>query len=67
MDDGQGNVNGIKTMKVEWTKDEAGRWNMADVPGNTAVVRNGCVLQRCILCMYLRVCLNVHVLCLCVG
>lgn len=48
MDDGQGNVNGIKTMKVEWTKDEAGRWNMADVPGNTAVVRNGCVLQPCI-------------------
>ena len=33
MDDGKGNVAGIKTMKVEWTKDKAGRWNMADVAG----------------------------------
>ena len=33
MDDGNGNVAGIKTMKVEWTKDKAGRWNMADVAG----------------------------------
>ena len=23
----------MKTVKVEWTKGEGGRWNMAEVPG----------------------------------
>ncbi|XP_056015239.1 uncharacterized protein LOC125673905 isoform X2 [Ostrea edulis] len=44
VDDGQGNVNGIKTMKVEWTKDEAGRWNMADVPGSEVFIKCDLVL-----------------------
>lgn len=33
VDDGSGNVCGVKTMKVTWTKGEGGRWNMAPVPG----------------------------------
>jgi len=33
IDDGNGNVCGVKTVKVEWTKGEGGRWNMAEVPG----------------------------------
>ncbi|KAI7900943.1 uncharacterized protein BX663DRAFT_438496 [Cokeromyces recurvatus] len=28
-----GHVKGIKTIRVEWTKDEAGRWTMAEKPG----------------------------------
>ena len=32
--DAQGNLIGIKTVEVEWTKDESGRWNMAEVPGS---------------------------------
>jgi len=27
-----GNVAGVKTVKVEWTKGDGGRWNMAEVP-----------------------------------
>ena len=30
--DDQGRVSGIKTVLVEWTKDENGRWKMAEVP-----------------------------------
>ncbi|KAI8078224.1 uncharacterized protein B0P05DRAFT_597034 [Gilbertella persicaria] len=29
-----GQVKGIKTVRVEWTKDAAGRWAMAEVPGS---------------------------------
>lgn len=44
VDDGNGNVKGIKTMKVEWTKDKAGRWNMADVPGSEEFIKCDMVL-----------------------
>jgi glutamate synthase (NADPH/NADH) len=30
--DGDGNVKGITTVRVEWSKDETGRWNMKEVP-----------------------------------
>lgn len=33
LDDGNGNVCGVKTVKVEWTPGEGGRWHMAEVPG----------------------------------
>ena len=33
VDDGQGNVSGVNTVKVEWKKDETGRWNMSQVEG----------------------------------
>lgn len=29
-----GTVKGIKTVRVEWTKDDAGRWAMAEVPNS---------------------------------
>ncbi|KAG1151514.1 hypothetical protein G6F38_001223 [Rhizopus arrhizus] len=32
--DGQGNIKGIKTVRVEWTKDAAGRWAMKEVEGS---------------------------------
>lgn len=37
LDDGTGHVSGIKTVKVEWTKDDAGRWKMAEVAGSEKV------------------------------
>jgi glutamate synthase (NADPH/NADH) small chain len=32
-DDGNGNVAGIETVRVEWSKDDAGKWQMTEVPG----------------------------------
>ena len=32
--DESGRVSGIKTVKVEWTKDATGRWKMAEVEGS---------------------------------
>ena len=34
IDDGQGNVAGIKTVGVEWTKNDQGGWEMSEVPGS---------------------------------
>ncbi len=34
LDDGQGNVTGVQTVRVEWTKDADGRWQMAEVAGS---------------------------------
>ena len=34
VDDGKGNVAGIQTVRVEWTKDDKGGWRMAEVPGS---------------------------------
>ncbi len=34
LDDGNGNVAGIETVRVEWKKDEAGKWQMTEVPGS---------------------------------
>ncbi|KAK3092132.1 hypothetical protein FSP39_025440 [Pinctada imbricata] len=44
VDDGNGNVAGIKTVKVEWTKDTTGRWNMRDVPGSEELIKCDLVL-----------------------
>lgn len=33
LDDGEGNVCGVETIKVEWKKDNCGRYNMSTVPG----------------------------------
>jgi len=32
--DDKGRVSGVETVLVEWTKDENGRWKMAEVPGS---------------------------------
>ena len=37
IDDGNGNVAGIRTVKVSWTKDETGRWKMDEIPDSEVV------------------------------
>jgi NAD(P)H-dependent glutamate synthase small subunit len=32
--DDQGNVAGIRTVQVEWTKDDAGKWKLNEIPGS---------------------------------
>ena len=32
--DGKGNVKGIRTVQVEWNKDDSGRFQMSEVPGS---------------------------------
>ncbi|PSN33244.1 hypothetical protein C0J52_22643 [Blattella germanica] len=44
LDDGKGNVAGIRTVTVEWTKDDTGRWKMAEVPGSEKVYKCDLVL-----------------------
>ncbi|XP_071114158.1 uncharacterized protein [Haliotis cracherodii] len=39
IDDGNGHVKGINTVLVEWKKDDAGRWQMADVPDSEKVYK----------------------------
>ena len=34
LDDGNGRVCGIKTYLVEWKKNEMGRWEMQEIPGD---------------------------------
>ena len=34
LDDGSGNVSGIRTVNIDWKKDDTGRWNMVEVPGS---------------------------------
>lgn len=44
IDDGKGHVSGIKTINVEWKKDESGRWQMIQVPGTEKVFSADLVL-----------------------
>ncbi|XP_067951479.1 uncharacterized protein [Watersipora subatra] len=44
IDDGNGNVSGVKTIQVEWKKDNSGRWNMAQVPGTEELYKCDLVL-----------------------
>ncbi|XP_051158706.1 uncharacterized protein LOC127280028 [Leptopilina boulardi] len=44
LDDGKGHVSGIKTVTVEWTKDENGRWKMTEVPNSEKVYKCNLVL-----------------------
>lgn len=37
LDDGQGHVTGVRTINVEWKKDDSGRWQMEQVPGTERV------------------------------
>lgn len=34
VDDGNGNVKGIKTVRVEWKRSDSGAWQMAEIPGS---------------------------------
>ncbi|KAL7287833.1 hypothetical protein TKK_0017905 [Trichogramma kaykai] len=44
LNDGKGNVSGIRTVNVQWTKDEAGRWKMDEVPNSEKVYKCDLVL-----------------------
>nr|XP_014291761.1 glutamate synthase [NADH], amyloplastic isoform X1 [Halyomorpha halys] len=44
IDDGNGNVAGIRTVKVNWTKDETGRWKMEEVPGSEVIIKGQLIL-----------------------
>ncbi|XP_034952284.1 putative glutamate synthase [NADPH] isoform X4 [Chelonus insularis] len=44
LDDGNGNVSGIKTVRVEWTKDDVGRWKMTEVEGSEQIYKCNLVL-----------------------
>ncbi|XP_015600408.1 putative glutamate synthase [NADPH] isoform X3 [Cephus cinctus] len=44
LDDGKGHVSGIKTVTVEWTKDDVGRWKMTEVEGSEKVYKCDLVL-----------------------
>jgi len=37
LDDGNGNVAGVETVRVEWNKDAEGKWQMSDVPGSEEI------------------------------
>ncbi|KAK7580461.1 hypothetical protein V9T40_001090 [Parthenolecanium corni] len=37
LDNGNGQVCGIKTAEVKWTKDDLGRWKMDEVPGSEKI------------------------------
>lgn len=34
VDDGEGNVKGIQTVRVEWKRSDSGAWQMAEIPGS---------------------------------
>jgi glutamate synthase (NADPH) small chain len=44
IDDGCGNVKGIRTVRVKWEKDASGRMQMSEIPGSEALVEADLVL-----------------------
>jgi glutamate synthase (NADPH) small chain len=44
LDDGLGNVRGIRTIRVQWTKDAEGRFQMSEIPGSEQVFETDLVL-----------------------
>jgi glutamate synthase (NADH) len=37
IDDGNGNVKGVRTVRIKWVKDEEGRWKLEEVPGSEEI------------------------------
>lgn len=37
LDNGQGHVSGVRTVNVDWKKDDSGRWQMEQRPGSEKV------------------------------
>jgi len=37
IDDGNGHVAGVETVRVEWNKDDDGKWQMSEVPGSEQI------------------------------
>ncbi|CAB0001855.1 unnamed protein product [Nesidiocoris tenuis] len=44
IDDGNGNVAGIRTVQVKWVKDDTGRWVMSEVPDSEKIYKCQLVL-----------------------
>jgi glutamate synthase (NADPH/NADH) len=44
LSDGNGNVSGVRTVKVEWKKDSAGRWQLLEVPDSEKIYECDLVL-----------------------
>lgn len=44
LDDGHGHVSGVRTVAVDWVKDESGRWQMNQRPGSEKVFKADLVL-----------------------
>lgn len=44
MDNGSGQICGIRTVQVEWTRDAAGRWQMAELANSEKVFKADLVL-----------------------
>lgn len=44
LDDGNGHVCGVRTINVEWVKDDSGRWEMKQMPGTEKVYKADLVL-----------------------
>ncbi|KAJ8958827.1 hypothetical protein NQ318_019589 [Aromia moschata] len=44
LDNGKGHVEGVKTVNVEWKKDDTGRWQMNQVPNSEKVFKADLVL-----------------------
>ena len=44
IDDGKGNVAGIKTVTVTWKQDDTGKWNMTELPGSERTWDAQCIL-----------------------
>jgi len=44
LDDGKGHISGVKTVLVDWTKDDSGRWVMKEVPDSEHVYKADMVL-----------------------
>ena len=37
LDDGNGNVAGVETVRVDWQRDEDGKWQMGEIPGSEEI------------------------------
>ncbi len=37
LDDGNGNVAGVETVRIDWEKDDEGKWQMTEVPGSEEI------------------------------
>ena len=44
IDNGEGEVNGVKTVQVEWEKDQNGRWQMKEIEGSEKVYKADLIL-----------------------
>nr|AYV89261.1 glutamate synthase 1 NADH chloroplastic [Tetranychus evansi] len=44
LDDGAGNVKGIRAVSIEWVKDDKGAWKMTEVPGSEQIFEADLVL-----------------------